>query len=623
MSTDAEEGISPEEELLSILDRHHGKVQGLLDAAAWGGAVVLTTRRPPSFSVERVAWGDVGIMVALSVGLALSIGVIVGLYAGRWQYGSFEEVLALVSAVAGTGAAVTIINWHLLQQLVPVGSTVFAPALALILMCGTRYVWRLYVDHKHRPDGRAAERLLVFGAGPAGVQVLGLMLSTPDSDFVPVALLDDDPSKRRCRIKGVAVVGGRHDLAAAARRFDAQAVLLAVPSASSSVIRELSEIAAAADLTVYVLPGVRELVTGRASLDDIRELTEVDLLGRAAIDTDVRSISGYVTGHRVLVTGAGGSIGSELCRQLAHFDPAELVLLDRDESALHGVQLSMEGRALLDTPNLIVADLRDATRMAQVFREHRPQVVFHAAALKHLPLLEMHPGEAVKTNVWGSLTLLELAAAFGVETFVNISTDKAADPTSVLGYSKRIAERLTADAAHRGDHRFLSVRFGNVVGSRGSVLLTFRSQIAAGGPVTVTDPAVTRYFMTVEEAVQLVIQAGALGAPGEVLVLDMGDPVVIADLARQLIRASGREVDIEFTGLRPGEKLHEELVGCHETVHRSKHPLVLQADVAPIHPDVVRALDPTAPDLVAQLAALCRVHSPAVPQARSRVVSLP
>lgn len=598
-----------------LLDRRRGQLQAVLDGLAWAVAVVAATRRPPSFSVDRVAWLDVGVLAVVTVVLALTIGTAAGLYASRWQFGSFEEVLALVPTVALTALAVVLANGVVLRE-IPTGATVLTPAVALVLCCGTRFVWRLHADRVLRPDRVESERLLVFGAGRAAAQVVGLMLSTPTSEFLPVALLDDDPVKRRYRIKGVPVVGGRHDLAAAAARYDAQAVLLAVPSADGAVVRDLSDLAAEAGLAVHVLPGVRELVTGRPQLEQIRALTETDLLGRAVIDTDVAAIAGYVEGRRVLVTGAGGSIGSELCRQLVGFRPARLVMLDRDESALHGVQLSIEGRALLDSPDLVVADLRDPARMVQVFREQQPEVVFHAAALKHLPLLERHPGEALKTNVWGTQTLLEVASAFGVEAFVNISTDKAADPSSVLGYSKRIAERLTAEAARRTGRRYLSVRFGNVVGSRGSVLLTFRAQIEAGGPVTVTDPAVTRYFMTVEEAVQLVVQAGALGEPGEVLVLDMGDPVCIADLARRLVEASGRAVDLVFTGLRPGEKLHEDLVATGETVHRSSHPLVLQTVVPPLDPGVVRDLDPCAADLVPRLASLCRVDP--IPAARQR-----
>jgi FlaA1/EpsC-like NDP-sugar epimerase len=287
----------------------------------------------------------------------------------------------------------------------------------------------------------------------------------------------------------------------------------------------------------------------------------------------------------VLVTGAGGSIGSELCNQLVRFAPAALVMLDRDESALHGLQLRLEGRAMLDDRNLVVADVRDAERMEQVFAEHRPEVVFHAAALKHLPLLEMHPGEAVKTNIWGTQHVLQAASQAGVDRFVNISTDKAADPISVLGYSKRIAEKLTAGTASSTSGTYLSVRFGNVLGSRGSVLTAFHAQIEAGGPITVTDADVTRYFMTVQEAVQLVIQAGAVGRDGEALVLDMGEPVRIADVARRLAAEAPRPVEIVYTGLRPGEKLHEVLLGADEADDRPAHPLISHVGVPPLRVD--------------------------------------
>ncbi len=330
-----------------------------------------------------------------------------------------------------------------------------------------------------------------------------------------------------------------------------------------------------------------------------------ELLGRRQVDTGLDAMAGYLAGRRVLVTGAGGSIGSELCRQITRHHPAELMMLDRDETGLHAVQLSLHGRALLDSPELILADLRDAEQVARIVRRRRPEVIFHAAALKHLPLLERHPAEAVKTNVWGTLAVLE--AARDVERFVNLSTDKAAQPTSVLGYSKRITERLTAHAAATYDGTFLSVRFGNVLGSRGSALTAFRAQVAAGGPITVTHPEVTRYFMTVQEAVQLVIHAGVIGADGEALVLEMGQPVRILDVARQLARHAPAPVEIVFTGLRPGEKLHEELFGPDEHDLRPRHPRISHVTVPPLDPARARAIDPTGPanEIVAHLARLC------------------
>jgi dTDP-glucose 4,6-dehydratase len=309
------------------------------------------------------------------------------------------------------------------------------------------------------------------------------------------------------------------------------------------------------------------------------------MIGRQPVDTDVNSISEYITGRRVLVTGAGGSIGSELCRQLHRFGPAELAMLDRDESGLHAVELSIDGHGLLQSPALVLCDIRDPDAVRTAFELHRPDVVFHAAALKHLPLLERYPHEAYKTNVVGTLNVLAAAEAVGVAHFVNVSTDKAADPASALGHSKRLAERLTAWFARQPDDaRYLSVRFGNVLGSRGSVLHAFAAQIERGGPVTVTDPEVTRYFMTIREACQLVIQAGALGRPGEALVLDMGKPVKVLDVARRMISLSGKPAEIVFTGLRPGEKMHEVRMSEGESDDRPLHPLISHVTVPPVAP---------------------------------------
>jgi FlaA1/EpsC-like NDP-sugar epimerase len=385
-----------------------------------------------------------------------------------------------------------------------------------------------------------------------------------------------------------------------------------VPSADSALVRLLSERAQTAGLDVLVLPPVRQLLGDDVTVSDIRPLTEVDLLGRRELTTDIDSIAGYLTGRRVLVTGAGGSIGSELCRQIYRFAPESLVMVDRDESALHAVQLSIEGRALLDSPNVVLCDIRDEDRVREVFRRHRPAVVFHAAALKHLPLLELYPAEAVKTNIHGTENVLRAAVEVGVERLVNISTDKAADPASVLGYSKRIAEMLTSSVAGHAAGTFLSVRFGNVLGSRGSVLTAFRSQIESGGPVTVTEPDVTRYFMTVEEAVELVIQAGAVGRDGEALVLDMGEPVSIDEVARRLIAESGEPIEIVYTGLRAGEKRHEVLLGYEEQDTRPAHPLIAHVPVPGLDPDeVAGVLD--ADDLVRELRGLC-VGGAAVPR---------
>jgi FlaA1/EpsC-like NDP-sugar epimerase len=370
-----------------------------------------------------------------------------------------------------------------------------------------------------------------------------------------------------------------------------------MPSADSALVRDISQRATAAGLTVKILPTLSDLLgAARVGIRDVRDIDIADLLGRHQVDTDVAEIADYLRGQRVLVTGAGGSIGSELCRQIAAFGPAELMMLDRDESALHAVSLSIHGEARLDLPQAVLADIRDGEALRELFLQRRPDVVFHAAALKHVNMLEQYPAEGWKTNVLGTRNVLEAATAVGVSHFINVSTDKAADPVNVLGRTKRMAERLTATYAQQNEGRFLSVRFGNVLGSRGSVLETFAAQIARGGPLTVTHPDVTRFFMTIPEAVQLVIQAGVIGNGGEALVLDMGEPVRIADVAAQLIAMDGRPINILFTGLRPGEKLHEELFGSDEQDSRPVHPLVSHVPVPALDGDLHAWLDrPTPP----------------------------
>ncbi len=535
-------------------------------------------------------------LILAVVGVAqLAAGWSQGLYVGRWRFGGFEEMWALARAVAMTTVVLLLVNLAVGHP-IPLSACIAQGFITLLFTASVRWSWRLLLERRLRPSGDDLMTVVIVGAGDAGAQLVRSMMRNPDGPYLPVALLDDDPHLRSLRIMGVPVMGTSAAVCDVAQQVGATVVVIALPSAEGSVIREISAAAGDCGLEVLVLPPVTELLGHGVDVSDVRPLTEADLLGRRQIDTDLDTIAGYLTGMRVLVTGAGGSIGSELCRQIYRFAPAELIMLDRDESALHAVQLSIEGRALLDSRNLVVADIRDGERIDQVFAEHRPQVVFHAAALKHLPLLEMYPQEAVKSNCWGTQNLLTPSLAHGIDHFVNISTDKAADPTSVLGTSKRIAERLTAAAALETEASFVSVRFGNVLGSRGSVLTAFRSQIKAGGPVTVTHPDVTRYFMTVEEAVELVIQAGAMERHGEALVLDMGEPVRIDDVARRLIEQSDRKVEITYTGLRPGEKMHEVLLSVDEDARPSSHPLISRVAVAPLSSAVLPALSTAGPN---------------------------
>ena len=576
-----------------------------LDGAAWaaGLTAAVLTRYGSAMDRGRIA-GTVAAIV-LAIVLQAAVGHACHLYRGRYPIASFEEARAVAGTVAVAALTLLAAGPAVRQPLVPASASLFGGMTALVLMLAVRSLRRLRRSRHRRPDPRLAAPVLLFGAGAAGILLVHSMLHDPAGRYLPVGLIDDDPRKRNLHVDGVPVIGSRADIAAALARTGAGTVIFAVANAEADLIRDVRERALAAGAQFKVVPTVTELMDHPVGVRDIRDVDVTDLLGRHQIDTDLDAIAGYLTGKRVLVTGAGGSIGSELCRQIHRFHPAELLMVDRDETALQAVQLSIDPMAPLDDPSVILADLRDTARIEALFRERRPQVVFHAAALKHLPLLQRYPEEAVKTNVWGTLAVLD--AAVGVERFVNISTDKAANPVSVLGLSKRITERLTAYAAGRATGTFLSVRFGNVLGSRGSVFTTFSAQIADGGPITVTDPDVTRYFMTIQEAVHLVIQAAAIGSDGEALVLEMGKPVRIAEVARQMAELAPEPVEIRYTGLRPGEKKHEELFGLGEVDVRPIHPLIAHVAVPPLDPRRVRMLDAGAdPDVViAQLDALC------------------
>lgn len=549
------------------------------DATVWCASLLAAAWLRFEFDTTRIDWGWLVTVAVFAIGLHGVGGLVAGSYRRHWRTATVEELSATALVVVGVGLVSALTLAPLDTRPIPQTVPLIAAPLAMCGMMGMRAVWRLTCARSIRSS--ATEPLLVVGAGEAAYQIVRSLNAQSDGTFRPVALLDDDPLKTRLQFEGVRVEGVIDDLERVARQHSCHNVLLAIPSADSSLVRRVDLLCRQADLHLLVLPPVDHLF-GTARPTDMRPVTDVDLLGRDPADIDPEAVTSYITGRRVLVTGAGGSIGSELCRQLASFRPSALMMLDRDESGLHGVQLSIEGRALLDDPNLLLADIRDADRIKQIFHTYRPEVVFHAAALKHLTLLESAPEEAWKTNVLGTHHVLDAADEVGATHFVNISTDKAADPTSVLGYSKKITERLTAHRAETSTGKFVSVRFGNVLGSRGSVLHAFRAQAEAGGPITVTDPHVTRYFMTVEEAVRLTIYAGAIGDSGEVLVLDMGQPVRIVDVAKRFAQQHMPPLAIEFTGLRPGEKLHENLVARDETGERRVHGLISHVVVPPL-----------------------------------------
>jgi FlaA1/EpsC-like NDP-sugar epimerase len=560
----------------------------LTDIVVWLLATELAALARYDFVAGRVPWDAISVLALALAGSQLVIGALVLLYRGRYMTGSFDEMRAVAVSVTAVSALALVIVLALRPVGIPRSVPFLVWPLALMGMAAIRFVKRLISQSESVPGGDA-ERVLILGAGWVGSALVLRMMRDPHSPFLPVGFLDDDPGKRNLRVHGVPVRGRFDDLVAVAERLRTSRVVVAVNNADAAFIRTVSDAADDAGIGCMVLPPLSEtLRSSQVQLSLLREVDVQDVIGRQPVDTDVKSIAAYITGRRVLVTGAGGSIGSELCRQLHRFGPAELIMLDRDESALHAVELSIHGRALLESPEIVLVDIRDVDCLRDVFVEHEPHVVFHAAALKHLTLLERYPHEALKSNVFGTLNVLEAAAAIGVEHFVNISTDKAANPTSALGHSKRLAEQLTSWFSTRCDHgKYLSVRFGNVLGSRGSVLHAFAAQIENGGPVTVTDPEVTRFFMTIPEACQLVIQAGAIGRPGEALVLDMGEPVKIVDVANRMIGMSGKDVEIVFTGLREGEKLHEELLGEGETDERPLHHLISHVLVPPLDPQLV------------------------------------
>jgi FlaA1/EpsC-like NDP-sugar epimerase len=562
-------------------------------------------------SVPTRYWSSFWRFLPVALAIHLLVHQLCGLYDPMWRYASVHEARRIVLAGTVGGAGVVFaslaVGWTAggLRAL-PLSVTTFGAVLTLLGSGAIRFQSRLFATTQ-RPGASEQRRVLIVGAGSAGSMILKDLLRSPSLGLHPVGLVDDDRRKLGRRLHGIAVLGPRSAIPRLVEELDANLVLLAIPSATSELVREVADACEGAHVTLKVLPGVHESVGGKVSARDIRDLRIEDLLGRKQVETDLEAVAGMLRGRRVLVTGAGGSIGSEIARQVASIGPAALVLLDHDETHLHDVLMSLdELRATLGADGVadlvaaetrvetVLADIRDRERVFGVFMRHRPEIVFHAAAHKHVPVLEVHPEEALATNVIGTANLADAAVGSGTERFVLISTDKAINPASVMGASKWMAEQVVR-SLQNGHSVLCAVRFGNVLGSRGSVIPTFFRQIAAGGPVTVTDPNMTRYFMSVQEAVQLVLQAAALSTGGEVFTLDMGEPVRILDLAERLIRLSGRiprhDVPIQIVGARPGEKTVEDIVAPDEEPVPSGHPaIVVSRPPVPDRAAVHRAL---------------------------------
>ena len=536
--------------------------------------------------------GDYAQKLWLGLGVLLVIHAIAcrwaGLYRGMWIFASLPDLKRVLRAVTVSGFALVVLLAldRSPGPVIPRSMLVLYPLLLLMVMGGGRAAWRMWKEHRIYGDLRAAGKpVVVVGAGTGGVMLVRELERS--ADWRVVALVDDNPAKWGLELYGHPVAGSIEHLPQVLQDFKAQHVILAMPSAAADALKHAADIAVRAGAHVFTVPGIDDLMNGKVAINAMRPVDIEDLLGREPVKIDSAHVQAMITGKTVLITGAGGSIGSELCRQLARFAPAQLVLFEASEFALYTIEQWFRVHKPETSIVPLAGDVKDSPRLEEVFAEWRPQLVFHAAAYKHVPLMEVgNAWQAVRNNVLGTLLVAAHAQRFGAERFVLISTDKAVNPTNVMGATKRLAEiACQALQGQGGPTRFEMVRFGNVLGSTGSVIPKFAEQIARGGPVTVTHPGINRYFMSIPEAAQLVLQAAAMGNGGEVFVLDMGEPVKIVDLARNMIRLSGYtedEIRIEFSGLRPGEKLYEELLADAEETRETPHPKLRIARSRPV-----------------------------------------
>lgn len=511
------------------------------------------------------------------------------LYSSLWRYAGVYE---LVNIVIASLASNTLMLGYVFLSNTPIPRSIFIITffIDVFVIGGIRFGYRIFRrivrgDFLHI---RNTKKILIIGAGDAGASLINEYRLHPELKCMPLALIDDSPGIQGKKLNGITVVGTRNDIGRIAEEKNIDEIIIAIPSANTKTINELFTICSNTKCKVKILPSLSQIIDETVLIQKIRDVSIEDLLQREPVVMDLEEISLYIAGKTVMITGGGGSIGSELCRQVAAFLPKQLIILDNYENNAYDIQNEL----LTYYPELnlvtVIANIREKIRLENVFKTYRPEIIFHAAAHKHVPLMEANPTEAIKNNIFGTLNVAECADKFGAKRFVMISTDKAVNPTNIMGATKRVAEMIIQALSKHSKTEFVAVRFGNVLGSNGSVIPLFKKQIEQGGPVTVTDPEIIRYFMTIPEAVQLVLQAGAMAEGGEIFVLDMGEPVKIYDLARNLIKLSGFEPDvdikIEFTGLRPGEKLYEELLLAEEGIEATKNNKIYVAK--PLHTDL-------------------------------------
>ena len=511
--------------------------------------------------------------------ITLLVFIVFRIYSSLWEYAGIEEVFSIILACLLSELfkiGIIAVTWSVM----PRSWYVLDVLYLMILIGGSRFVYRMARMRRHNRafPWRKRKRVMVIGGGEAGRALIAEIQNSQYLNQQVCCIIDDDPAKQGKYIKGIKIVGGRNTIKWNVTRYNIQQIIVTIPSAGAATLRPILDICKETECELLIIPGVYQLVNGEVSVSKLRPVSIDDLLGREEIQVNLDEVMGYVSGKVIMVTGGGGSIGSELCRQLATHHPKQLIIFDIYENNAYDIQQEL----LRNHPELnlvvLIGSVRDENRLESIFKKYHPELVYHAAAHKHVPLMEDSPNEAIKNNVLGTYKLVEMADRFHVKKFVQISTDKAVNPTNIMGASKRICEMIIQTYNKRSETEFVAVRFGNVLGSNGSVIPLFKKQIEHGGPVTVTHPDIIRYFMTIPEAVSLVLQAGAYAEGGEIFVLDMGEPVKILDLAKNLIRLSGlklgQDIEIEFTGLRPGEKLYEELLMDEEGMTDTPNKLI-------------------------------------------------
>ena len=559
--------------------------------------VALAIRMDGDLDPSRFGYGLISTIFIFTV-MKLSLFYFSGMYQRYWRYASVDE-LAFITILAGIAVILQTLAFIFLYHIqylpiqdLPRSIPLIDGLVSLMYVGGSRFSVRVAERAQERAARYGGARTLIIGAGKAGVSLVSEMQRNPEQGYIPVGLIDDDRKKSNLQVRGIYIEGNRFKIPDVIKKLKVDKVIIAMPSASGKDIREIHDLCRMTGVPVNTLPSIFEIINGQVRIENIREVSIDDLLRREPIKTNIAKVAQFINGKKILVTGAGGSIGSEICRQILQFSPSKMMLLGHGENAIFDIQQELLTMARLYyrkngeegfTPDIqsFIADIRSESRLKLLFDTFQPDIIFHAAAHKHVPMMESNIPEAISNNIYGTRNLLFLASRYNVEHFVNISTDKAVNPSSFMGVSKRLAEIMVMQAANRTGKKYVCVRFGNVLGSSGSVIPIFKNQIKYGGPVTVTHPDVKRYFMTIPEAVQLVLQSSVIGAGGEIFVLDMGNPIRITDLAKDLIRLSGlrfdKDIKIEYTGLRPGEKLFEELFISGEEYVPTEHEKILIA----------------------------------------------